>query len=272
MELRQQALQVLCSADPGEKVALAAALGAAAAQAPIAPRAPAAALPLPGRPARPPLVHPARVPRRSPHKREGLAALLHAIAHIEFNAINLAADAAYRFDGMPEAFHRDWARIAGEEAYHFTLLADLLRELGHGYGDFEAHDGLWSMCEKTAGDIVARIALVPRTLEVRGLDATPQIQARLRAVGSPEAARAVEVLDIILRDEIGHVAAGNHWYRWLCRRDGLEPVAHYALLVQRYDAPRLYPPFNLEARRRAGFDAQELERLQDPPAPPSGPR
>lgn len=272
MELRQRALQALCSADPRDKVALATALAAEAPQLPISHHASAAAAgTVPGRPARPLLVHPARVPRRSPGRPEGLAALLHAIAHIEFNAINLALDAAYRFDGMPEAFYRDWARIAGEEAYHFTLLADLLRELGHGYGDFEAHDGLWSMCEKTAGDVVARIALVPRTLEVRGLDATPQIQARLRATGSPAAARAVEILDIILRDEIGHVAAGNHWYRWLCERQGLDPVAHYALLADQYAAPRLYPPFNLEARRRAGFDREELERLQAQPSQRPGP-
>ncbi|HEY0825005.1 MAG TPA: ferritin-like domain-containing protein, partial [Ramlibacter sp.] len=237
MELRMEALRALCTADPRGKAALARSLLDAAPQLPLSPTAPVPPGRLPGRPERPRLVHPARVPRRSPAKPEGLAALLHAIAHIEFNAINLALDAVWRFEGMPEAFHRDWLRVAGEEAFHFTLLADHLQALGYAYGDFDAHDGLWAMCEKTAGDIVARMALVPRTLEARGLDATPQIQARLRQAGTPAALKAVEILDVILRDEVGHVAIGNHWYRWLCAREGLDPVAHYPVLAQRYAAP-----------------------------------
>jgi uncharacterized ferritin-like protein (DUF455 family) len=261
MELRQRALQALCEADPRAKAALATALHAAAPQCSLSATAPEAPAALPGRPALPRLVHPARVPRRSPAKPEGLAALLHAIAHIEFNAINLALDAAWRFKGMPEDFHRDWLRVAAEESYHFSLLADHLATLGHAYGDFDAHDGLWLMCEKTAGDIVARMALVPRTLEARGLDATPQIQQKLRQVGTPAALRAVDILDIILRDEVGHVAIGNHWYRWLCEREGLDPIAHYPVLVERYAAPRLHPPFNEEARLRAGFSAEELAWL-----------
>ena len=216
---------------------------------------------MPGRPARPELIHPAQVPRRSPFKPEGLAALLHAICHIEFNAINLALDAVWRFDGMPPAYYLDWTRVAAEEAYHFSLLREHLATLGHAYGDFPAHDNLWSMCERTAGDVVARMALVPRTLEARGLDATPQIQERLRKVGTPAAQRAVEILDTILHDEIGHVAIGNHWYRWLCRRDGLDPLAHYGVLMARHDAPRLHPPFNAEARRLAGFSEEELAFL-----------
>lgn len=258
MELRLQVLHALCAADPREKAALAGALHAQARQCAIAPAAPVPAGPLPGRPQRPRLVHPARVPRRSPGTPAGLAALLHAIAHIEFNAINLALDAAWRFEGLPAMFHLDWVRVAAEEAHHFTLLADHLESLGHAYGDFEAHDGLWAMCEKTAGDVVARMALVPRTLEARGLDATPQIQGKLRQVGTPAALRAVEILDVILRDEVGHVAIGNRWYRWLCEREGLDPVAHYAVLVERHAAPRLHPPFNEEARLRAGFTAEEL--------------
>lgn len=261
MELRQQALRVLCTADPREKAALARSLHGHAAQLSLSPTTPVVPDGLPGRPERPRLIHPAKVPRRSPAKPEGLAALLHAIAHIEFNAINLALDAAWRFEGMPESFHHDWLRVAAEEAFHFTLLADHLQSLGFAYGDFDAHDGLWSMCEKTAGDIVARMALVPRTLEARGLDATPQIQAKLRQVGTPAALRGVEILDVILRDEVGHVAIGNRWYRWLCARDGLDPVAHYAVLVERYAAPRLHPPFNEEARLRAGFSAEELAWL-----------
>jgi len=262
MELREQALRVLCEPDPRAKAAQARALFAQARQLPLSPTPPVAAGPLPGRPERPRLVHPARVPHRSAASPEGLAALLHAIAHIEFNAINLALDAAWRFEGLPEDFHLDWLRVAAEEALHFTLLADHLASLGHGYGDFEAHDGLWTMCEKTRDDVVARMALVPRTLEARGLDATPRIQAKLRRAGTPAALRAVEILDVILRDEVGHVAIGNHWYRLLCERQGLDPVAHYAVLAQRHGAPRLQPPFNLEARRRAGFTEPELESLE----------
>ncbi len=260
-ELRSRALRALCEPDPARKAALALALQQEAASLPIAPQAPAATAPVPGRPARPPRVHPARVPRRSPQHPQGMAALLHAIAHIEFNAIDLALDAAWRFDGLPKAYYHDWIQVASEEAFHFGLLADLLATMGQGYGDFPAHDGLWSMCEKTADDPTARMALVPRTLEARGLDATPQIQAKLRRVGSPIAIRAVDVLDIILRDEVGHVAIGNRWYRWLCEREGLEPLAHYAVLAARHQAPGLHPPFNEEARLRAGFTAQELAAL-----------
>jgi uncharacterized ferritin-like protein (DUF455 family) len=261
MELRQMALQALCTADPAGKVVQARELYAAAATLPLAHHADPPTRTLPGRPDRPALIHPARVPKRSPAKPEGLAALLHAIAHIEFNAINLALDAAWRFEGMPREFHEDWLRVAAEEALHFTLLAEHLRALGFGYGDFDAHDGLWAMCEKTKDDIVARMALVPRTLEARGLDATPLIQAKLRQVGTPEALRAVEILDVILRDEVGHEAIGNHCYRWLCEREGLEPLSHYRVLARRYAAPRLHPPFNDEARRRAGFTLDELALL-----------
>jgi uncharacterized ferritin-like protein (DUF455 family) len=263
MPLRTRALQALCTPDPDEKVRLARALHADAATLPIEPHRPepAAGAVIPGRPPAPLLVHPARVPRRSPGTPAGLAALLHAIAHIEFNAINLALDAAWRFDGMPREFHLDWLRVAAEEALHFALLRDHLQSLGHRYGDYPAHDNLWQMCERTAHDAVARMALVPRTLEARGLDATPQIQGKLRQVGTGAALRAVEILDVILRDEVGHVAIGNHWYRWLCARDGFDPVGHYRELATRHAAPKLYPPFNAGARRRAGFTEEELARL-----------
>jgi len=261
MALRTLALQALCAARPDDKVALAQALRRDAEGLAIEPGRPTPDAPVPGRPEKPELVHPARVPRRSPARPEGLAALLHAIAHIEFNAINLALDAAWRFDGMPREFHLDWLRVAAEEAFHFSLLQEHLASLGHAYGDFTAHDNLWQMCEKTAGDVVARMALVPRTLEARGLDATPQIQGKLRQVGTPPALRAVDILDVILRDEVGHVAIGNHWYRWLCEREGLDPIAHYGVLAQRYAAPRLMPPFNESARRRAGFSEEELAWL-----------
>jgi len=270
MELRQRALAALQSPDPQEKVALAIALWSESASLSIAQKILAEPAGLPGRPSRPELVAPSGVPHRSPFTMEGRAALIHAICHIEFNAINLALDAVWRFAAMPDDFYRDWVRVAFEEAQHFTLLHDHLQTLGHRYGDFPAHDGLWEMCEKTKEDIVARMALVPRTLEARGLDATPLIQARLRKVAAveahgrcaaPDALVACELLDIILRDEIGHVAIGNHWYRWLCERDGQDPVAHYGVLAQHHRAPRLRPPFNEAARRQAGFSQQELDYL-----------
>ena len=168
----------------------------------------------------------------------------------------------WRFDGMPREYYLDWLRVASEEAYHFTLLRKHRASLGHAYGDFPAHDNLWSMCEKTKDDIVARMALVPRTLEARGLDASPLIQDKLRKVGTRPALRAVDILDIILADEIGHVAIGNHWYRWLCVREGLDPVTHYGVLVERHDAPKLHPPFKQEARRQAGFTGEELQAFE----------
>lgn len=213
---------------------------------------------LPGRPPRPRLVEHLSLPRRSAGSVQGRAALLHAVAHIEFNAINLALDACWRFAGMPRDYYADWLQVAREEALHFTLLADHLATLGHAYGDFDAHDGLWTMAQRTRHDIIARMALVPRTLEARGLDATPPLQAKFAKAGD---ARAVQILDIILRDEIGHVAIGNRWYRWLCERDGIDALAHYALLCERHDAPRPRPPFNREARSAAGFSVDELALL-----------
>jgi uncharacterized ferritin-like protein (DUF455 family) len=260
MELRAAALRVLQIDEPAEKAVAARALQEQPPPLDTQVRLSAAGT-LPGRPARPRLVPPSQLPRRSPYTREGRAALLHAVAHIEFNAINLALDAVWRFAGMPQAYYRDWLRVAAEEALHYTLVAEHLATLGHAYGDFDAHDGLWAMTERTAGDVTARMALVPRTLEARGLDATPPMQARLRQAGDE---RAVAILDVILRDEIGHVAVGNHWYRWLCERDGLEPMAHYATLAARCDAPRLRPPFNLEARRAAGFNEDEIVALTRP--------
>jgi uncharacterized ferritin-like protein (DUF455 family) len=262
MELRTQALRVLQEPEPAAKAAQARALWDAFTAGEIGLAADidlAEPTGLPGRPDRPPLVTATRVPHRSPFTVAGRAALLHAICHIEFNAINLALDAVWRFAGMPAAFYADWLRVAAEEALHFTLLREHLQSLGHDYGDFEAHDGLWTMTEKTAHDIVARMALVPRTLEARGLDATPPLQAKLGKAGD---LRAVEILDVILRDEVGHVAIGNHWYRWLCERDGLDALALYPELATRYAAPRLRPPLNLMARRAAGFTEDELDRLR----------
>lgn len=260
MNPRSDALEILLVADPALKALRTRALYAALDDTPI-DGCTAVAPPdraLPGRPPLPRLVPPKEVSARSPFTVEGRAALLHAVTHIEFNAINLALDAVWRFPDMPEAYYRDWLQVANEEALHFTLLRDHLQGLGYDYGSFDAHDGLWAMTERTAGDPVARMALVPRTLEARGLDAAPPMQAKLRQAGD---LRAAEILGIILRDEVGHVAIGNRWYRWLCQRDGQDPVALYPLLAAQYGAPRLRPPFNLDARRAAGFSEEELLRL-----------
>lgn len=261
MNPRQRALEVLCLCDPTLKATETRALFAALDSALIDPEtAFVAPDDLPGRPERPLLLPPRQVPSRTPFTPQGRAALVHAIAHIEFNAINLALDAAFRFTQMPVAFYVDWLRVASEEALHFSLLREHLRSMGHDYGDFDAHDGLWSMTQRTSGDVVARMALVPRTLEARGLDATPPLQAKFARAGD---ARAVEILDVILRDEVGHVAIGNRWYHWLCERDSLDPVTHYDELTRRYEAPKLRPPFNWPARVAAGFTADELARLND---------
>ena len=190
---------------------------------------------------------------------EGRAALIHALSHIELNAVDLALDIVWRFPGMPSDFYRHWVNVAKEEAYHFNLLRDHLRGMGYEYGDFPAHNALWEMAEKTKGDVLARVALVPRTLETRGLDASPPIKAKLVKAGD---LRAGQILDIILRDEIGHVALGNHWYRWVCAERGLEPVATYAELARQYGAPKPRGPFNLIARREAGFTEEELRALE----------
>lgn len=213
---------------------------------------------LPGRPARPPLVHPSQLKHRAVGTPQGRASLIHALAHIEANAINLALDAVWRFDSMPQRFYLDWLQVAREEALHFQLLSTHLNDIGFSYGDFPAHDGLWEMAEKTKYDLLARLALVPRTLEARGLDACPAIKNKLVSVGDRKGA---DILDIILRDEIGHVAIGNHWYRYLCVQQDINPVSTYATLSDTYGAQKLKGPFNLQARRAAGFDEAEIAQL-----------
>jgi uncharacterized ferritin-like protein (DUF455 family) len=261
MELRTLALCALQSTNLQQKVELAQQLHTQAATLSIANDAFPAPADIPGRPDKPVLMAHLNVPKRSPHTQEGLAALVHAVCHIEFNAINLALDAVWRFDGMPRQYYLDWVRVAAEEAHHFSLLWAQLQSMGYDYGHYPAHTGLWDMTEKTKHDITARMALVPRTLEARGLDATPPMQAKLRKVGSVDALTVVDILDIILHDEVGHVAIGNHWYRWLCNRDGIEPVAHFKQLMQQYAAPQLRPPFNEVARRAAGFSDVEMREL-----------
>jgi uncharacterized ferritin-like protein (DUF455 family) len=259
--LRLEALRLLLERDPDRKVAGTRALDA---EGPLDREAvhpePAG---IPGRPERPVLVAHTELRPRSVHTREGHAALLHAIAHIELNAVDLALDACWRYAGLPEAWYRDWLGVAREEALHYTLLRDHLATLGHRYGDFPAHRALWDMAERTRDDVLARVALVPRTLEARGLDASPAVQAKLASAGDAE---GVAILEIILRDEIGHVAIGNHWYRWLCGERGLDPETTYARLAAVHGAPRLRGPFNVAARRAAGFTDAELASLDTTPA------
>lgn len=213
---------------------------------------------IPGQPVKPELVPPLSVKKRAMHTAEGRAVLIHALAHIEFNAINLALDAIWRFANMPREYYADWLKVAGEEVLHFSLLTEHLQSLGYAYGDFPGHNSLWEMVARTQGDVLARMALVPRTMEARGLDASPPLRAKLAQAGDMKAAA---ILDIILRDEIGHVGIGNRWYGWLCEQRGLEPVAAYARLAAEYKAPVMRGPFNFEARRAAGFSEAELAAL-----------
>ena len=214
----------------------------------------------PGRPDRPHLVSPAQVPWRGVADRAERAALIHALAHIEFNAVNLAWDAVYRFRGLPKAFYDDWIQVAVDEARHFQLLRERLRAHEADYGDFDAHNGLWEMAVKTADDLVARMALVPRVLEARSLDVTPTIIQRLRSVGDSETA---DVIAVIERDEQAHVTAGSRWFRYACEARGLDPEPTFRQLVRRYMKGRLKKPFNARARRDSGFSEVEVEDLME---------
>jgi len=220
---------------------------------------PAMAIEMPGRPSRPRLVAPRDLPRRKMGSVEGRASLLHALAHIEFNAINLAWDAVYRFRGLPAAYYTDWSRVAHEEALHFRLLCGCLQELGYAYGDFDAHNSLWEMACKTAHDPLVRMALVPRVLEARGLDVTPGILTKLHKSGDN---CAVQALEVILRDEIGHVEIGSRWFRYLCKQRGLEAEATFARLLGEYMHGRIKGPFDYAARRQAGFNEREMQLLE----------
>mgnify|MGYP000862517604 CR=1 FL=1 len=214
---------------------------------------------VPGRPSRPELVDPKAVGMRSVNTDEGRAILLHAIAHIEFNAINLHLDIVWRFPNQSEAFYLDWIQVAKEEAKHFRLLRQRLGAMGYDYGAYTAHNGLWDMAEKTKDDLLARLALVPRTLEARGLDVTPGIQKRLAQAGDD---KSVAILDIILDEEVGHVEIGNRWYLVECAAHGLEPIEAYADLLKKHDVAYPKGPFNKEARKQAGFTTEELAWLE----------
>ena len=213
----------------------------------------------PGRPEQPELVAPRHLPRRRLTTPQGHAALIHSLCHIEFNAINLALDAVYRFRDLPERYYADWLQVAAEEAYHFGLLRDHLQTLGYAYGDFPAHNGLWETAGQTAGDPLLRMALVPRVLEARGLDVTPGIRNKLRQVGD-EAADAI--LEIIQRDEVGHVETGSRWFRYLCGQRGLDPESTFRRLLSDHMTGTIRGPLDRKARRRAGFSEAELDYLE----------
>jgi uncharacterized ferritin-like protein (DUF455 family) len=217
--------------------------------------------PVAGLPATLRLTEPTRVPRRGFGTTEGLAAFVHAIAHIEWNAVNLAWDAVGRFAGLPREYYDDWVTVAVEEASHFRMLRARLRELGHDYGDFAAHAGLWQMAEATRGDVLDRMALVPRVLEARGLDVTPGLIAKLRARGDDA---TVAILEVILREEIGHVRIGSRWFHHLCAERRLEPAAAFADCIRRHFRGRVKGIEGDEARAirlEAGFRPDELDAL-----------
>lgn len=255
--LRQQSLEILLERDQNKKAALAAQLDLKTAieTEAIIPEPNG----IPGRPNKPELFTKLQFKKQSLRTTEGRAVLIHSLAHIELNAIDLALDIVWRFSGMPTQFYLDWIQVAREEAYHFELLRNHLHSLGYDYGDFPAHNGLWEMAERTKHDLLARLALVPRTLEARGLDASPPVKAKLVSAGD---LRAGAILDIILRDEIGHVAIGNSWYRYVCEEHNYDPIAIYPELAERYSAPLPRGPFNFEARKAAGFVEAELELLR----------
>jgi len=213
---------------------------------------------LPGRPQKPELVPPLSVPKRKMDTLEGRLSLLHSLAHIEFNAMNLALDAIWRFADMPAQYYEDWLRVAKEEAHHFSLIENHLQSVGVAYGNFPAHNSLWEMVERTSDAVIARMALVPRTMEARGLDAVPAIRDRFKQIKDHQ---VVEILETILRDEVGHVLIGNQWFNFLCAKENLSPIKAYKELARTYCAPILRGPFNLEARKQAGFTAQELSLL-----------
>ena len=263
-ELFRQAYRCLMLAEPAAKCAatIETAAALAAGELVLDPSFPVEDFERPGRPERPVLVAPAEVPARRLSEPAGRAALLHALAHIEFNAIDLAWDAVYRFRGLPPEYYADWARIAAEEAQHFQLLCGRLASYGHAYGDFPAHDGLWQVARQTRHDVLLRMALVPRVLEARGLDVTPGMIRRLRAAGDVDSAAALQV---ILTDEVGHVAAGSRWFRHLCDARGLDPETTFRALVAEHMPGRVRGPLHHAARLQAGFTARELQSLEQAP-------
>lgn len=217
-------------------------------------------IPVPGRPAKPVLVNPMKVPKRGFKSKQGLVKLAHAIAHIEFNAINLALDAVYRFRQVPRDFVSDWLQVAAEESSHFLMLARYLEDNGSCYGDYDAHNGLWEMALKTDHDVMVRMALVPRVLEARGLDVTPGMIARLRSVGEQS---LVDILETIHREEIGHVLIGTRWFNFACEQRGLSPQIVFTDLLHKYMKGSIQGPFDETSRIQAGFTEGELQQLAE---------
>ncbi len=220
---------------------------------------PVRSISLPGLPINLDLVAPRLLKRRGMQKQTGRNSLMHAIAHIEFNAINLALDAAYRFRNQESEYYRDWIGVAADEARHFKLIQGYLNQHDCEYGDFPVHNGLWDMAVQTADDVIARMALVPRVLEARGLDVTPSMIERLENVGD---LAAVDILTVIYEDEIGHVKIGSHWFNYHCQQQNREPKATFKHMVETHLHGELKGPFNLAARLQAGFDEIELAALE----------
>ena len=211
-----------------------------------------------GLPKKPKLVPFNQLPKRTLTSELGHAALIHSFAHIEYNAINIAWDAVQRFNSMPDEYYNDWSQVAAEEAYHFRLLRDYLISLGFDYGSFDAHAGLWEMVEETAHDVLVRMALVPRVLEARGLDVTPDIIKRFR---KHKLNKAADILDIIYQDEIGHVAIGTRWFKYTCEQRRLNSDETFASLINQYAIDKIRKPFNVDAREQAGFSETEMAYL-----------
>lgn len=212
-----------------------------------------------GHPQKPELLAPGKMPKRRLGSEQGRAAMIHAVAHIEFNAINLALDAVYRFRDMPHDFYTDWIQVAVEEVYHFSLVAERLQQLGYAYGDFPAHAGLWELAQKTAHDPMWRMALVPRVMEARGLDVTPGMMLKFERVDDQA---TVDILQIILADEIGHVGFGSKWFKYLCEQRELDAETTYFKLLEGNLRGSVICPLHVTARLEAGFSESELNRLQ----------
>lgn len=251
--MRQQALAALMENDPAQKIQQVNALAADGEWSAVVVKR----IPIPGRPVQPILVPPAEVKRRSLSTVNGRCILMHAIAHIEFNAINLALDALYRFD-MPPTYYQDWLQVAQDEARHFQLITAYLARYNVSYGDYPAHDGLWSMAVETDHDVLVRMALVPRVLEARGLDVTPGMMDKLTQAGDGDAAK---ILGTIYREEITHVSIGTHWFRYLCQQRHLDHDQTFIQLIQQYFHGQLRGRFNYPARLEAGFTQHELDLL-----------
>jgi uncharacterized ferritin-like protein (DUF455 family) len=268
--LAQMAVEVLTTADGRAKTAL----GRAHAATWLAARAAGTPLPIghgepppqPARPARPELLPPRDMPRRRPGSPTGRIALLHAVAHIELNAVDLHWDIIARFTTtpMPPGFYDDWVKAADDEAKHFNLICDCLEALGSHYGALPAHATMWQAAEDTAGDLLGRLAVVPMVLEARGLDVTPGMIALFRTAGDTQSLAALET---IYAEEVAHVAYGSKWFNWLCGKENLDPKDAFHTLVRRYFHGALKPPFNDEKRAEAGIPPDFYWPLTDDPKP-----